>query len=113
MGHRIAAVLLLTVALLTTLGWTGQCWAQTKIARIGFLTPASGGPRTELVEALRTLGYVEGQTTTFLISDEAQPASGRWAKRRHSGAAREGRTRNPELFRPRVLDSGFRYAAPE
>jgi hypothetical protein len=56
MRHRIAAVPLLTVALLTALGWIGQCWAQTKVARIGFLTPASGGPRTELVDALRTLG---------------------------------------------------------
>ncbi len=44
-----------------------------------------------------------------LISDEPQPASEQSAKCRHSGAAREGRTRNPEKF----LDSGFRYAAPE
>jgi putative ABC transport system substrate-binding protein len=65
MRHRIAAVLLLTLALLTTLGWTGPCWAQAKIERIGFLTPASGGPRAELVEALRALGYVECHTITF------------------------------------------------
>lgn len=68
MRHRIAAVLLITVALLVvTLGWTGQCRAQAKIARIGFLTPASAGPRAELVEALRTLGYVEGQTIAFEV----------------------------------------------
>jgi len=38
MRHRVAAALLLTVALLTTLAWTGQCRARAKIARIGFLT---------------------------------------------------------------------------
>ena len=67
MRHRIAVVLLLTLALLTTLGWTGQCWSQAKIARIGFLTPARGGVWPELREALRTLGYVEGQTITFEV----------------------------------------------
>jgi putative ABC transport system substrate-binding protein len=67
MRHRIAAVLLVTVTLLTTLAWTEQCRAQAKIARIGFLTPASGGPRTELIEALRTLGYVEGRTIAFEV----------------------------------------------
>ena len=66
MRLRIAGSLLLIVAWLT-LGWAEQCWAQTKVARIGFLTPASGGPRTELVEALRTRGYIEGQTITFEI----------------------------------------------
>jgi len=64
MRHRIAAALLLTVALLT-LGWTGQCRAQAKIARIGFLTPASARVWPEFVEALRALGYVENQTITF------------------------------------------------
>jgi len=67
MRHRIIAALLLALGLLATLGWTGQCWAQAKIARIGWLTPASGGPRTEFVEALRALGYVEGQTITFEV----------------------------------------------
>jgi putative ABC transport system substrate-binding protein len=66
MRHRIAAALLLTVVLLT-LGWTGQCWAQAKIARIGFLTPASGGVWPEFVEALRALGYVENRTITFEV----------------------------------------------
>jgi putative ABC transport system substrate-binding protein len=65
--HRVSAALLLTVALVATLGWTGQCWAQAKIARIGLLTPASVGPRAPLVEALRTLGYVEGQTITVEV----------------------------------------------
>jgi ABC-type uncharacterized transport system substrate-binding protein len=67
MRHRIAGVLLVAVALLTTLGWTGQCWAQAKIARIGFLTPASGGVWPEFVAALRALGYVENQTITFEV----------------------------------------------
>ena len=60
----------------------------------------------------------------FLIRDEAQPASGRWTKCRHSGAARQGRTRktrrrsvsrngHPGTWRSGFLDSGFRYAAPE
>jgi putative tryptophan/tyrosine transport system substrate-binding protein len=67
MRYRIAAVLLVTVALLTTFGGTGQCLAQAKIARIGFLTPASGGVWPEFVEALRALGYVENHTITFEV----------------------------------------------
>jgi len=67
MRHRAAAALLLTVSLLTMLAWTGQCRAQAKIARIGFLTPASGGVWPEFVAALRTLGYVENQTITFEV----------------------------------------------
>ena len=38
MKHRSAAELLLTVALLTSFGWTGESCAQTKIARVGILT---------------------------------------------------------------------------
>jgi hypothetical protein len=62
---RVSAALLLTLALVAILGWTGQRWAQTKLARIGFLTPANGGPREEFVEALRKLSYVEGQRRQF------------------------------------------------
>jgi putative ABC transport system substrate-binding protein len=65
MRLRIAAVLL--IALLTILGWTEQSWAQAKIARIGFLTPASGGVWPEFVGALRALGYVENQTIMFEV----------------------------------------------
>lgn len=65
MRHRIAAVLLLTLALLTTLGWTGQCRAQAKIARIGFLGAAAASGYASYVEGLRMglrdLGYVEGK----------------------------------------------------
>lgn len=67
MRHRIQAVMLCTVALFGILGWTGPCSAQAKVARIGFLTPASGGVWPEFVEALRSLGYVEGQTITFEV----------------------------------------------
>jgi hypothetical protein len=65
--HRVSAALLVAVAVVAALGWTGQCWAQAKLARIGFLTPASGGLRKAFVEALRALGYVEGQTITFEV----------------------------------------------
>lgn len=67
MRRRIEAVMLCTVALFAILGWTGPCSAQAKVARIGFLTPASGGVWPEFVEALRSLGYVEGQTITFEV----------------------------------------------
>ena len=38
MRHRVAAMLLLTVALLTSTGWIAEGWAQTKTARVGILT---------------------------------------------------------------------------
>ena len=38
MKHRSAAELLLIVALLTSLGWTEESWAQAKIARVGILS---------------------------------------------------------------------------
>ena len=44
MQHRTAAVLVLTVSLLTTLGWTGESWAQAKIPRVGILTVFAGAP---------------------------------------------------------------------
>jgi putative tryptophan/tyrosine transport system substrate-binding protein len=66
----VTALLLVAVALLTMVVSTERSWAQTKIARIGFLTPASGGVWPEFVAALRALGYVEGQTITF----EVRPA---------------------------------------
>jgi putative tryptophan/tyrosine transport system substrate-binding protein len=37
-----------------------------KVWRIGYLTPAEA-PRTTLIEPLRTLGYVDGQTARFEI----------------------------------------------
>jgi putative tryptophan/tyrosine transport system substrate-binding protein len=59
--------LLLAALVLTTISWTGQCWSQTKIARIGYLTPAKASSPQKLIHALHTLGYVEGQTITFEV----------------------------------------------
>ena len=36
--RRTTAVLLLAVALLTILGWTGESWGQTKLPRVGILS---------------------------------------------------------------------------
>lgn len=47
--------------------WPGPCVAQDKIARIGFLTPSSNGPRKEFLDALRALGHVEGKTIAFEV----------------------------------------------
>jgi putative tryptophan/tyrosine transport system substrate-binding protein len=59
--------LLLVALLLATVSWTEQCWSQSKIARIGFLTPASESNPKKLIDALHALGYVEGQTITFQV----------------------------------------------
>ena len=67
MRDPIAAVLLVAVASLTALTGTGECWAQAKPARIGFLTPATGGVWPAFIAALRVLGYVENQTITFEV----------------------------------------------
>jgi hypothetical protein len=92
MRHRIAAALL--VALVTIFGWSGQSWAQAKIARIGFLTPASGGVWPEFVAALRALGYVENQTIAFevraagTISIGFQSLRPSWSVRRWTSSLR-------------------------
>ena len=67
MMHRAAGLLLLTVTLLTSLGWTGGSWGQAKIARVGVLTFASGAadakPQSEepLRRTLAAHGWIEGQ----------------------------------------------------
>jgi putative ABC transport system substrate-binding protein len=66
MRHRIIAVLLVSGALLAIASWTAHSWAQEKVIRIGFLTPSSGGP-TAIADALRALGYVEGQNIAFEV----------------------------------------------
>ena len=38
MKFRVAAVLLLAGAVLTSAGWTGPAWGQAKLARVGILT---------------------------------------------------------------------------
>jgi putative ABC transport system substrate-binding protein len=72
MRHRIAAVLLVMVALLTSLGWTGESWAQAKIARVGILSFGAGtteGAFRQFFEPFRrTLadqGWIEGQNVSF------------------------------------------------
>jgi putative ABC transport system substrate-binding protein len=37
-NNRVAAVLVFAIALLTSPGWTGEAWGQTKLARVGILT---------------------------------------------------------------------------
>ena len=41
MKNRVAAVLLLAGAVLTTLGWTGEAWGQAKLPRVGILSFSS------------------------------------------------------------------------
>ncbi|HTS53109.1 MAG TPA: ABC transporter substrate-binding protein [Burkholderiales bacterium] len=73
MKDRTAAVLLLA---LSTLGWTGEGWAQAKIARVGILmTPAmssSGDDATAQWDwyapfrrALAQRGWIEGENVSF------------------------------------------------
>jgi hypothetical protein len=42
MKRRAVAVLLLSAALLTTLGWTGESWGQAKIPRVGIFSFGQG-----------------------------------------------------------------------
>jgi ABC-type uncharacterized transport system substrate-binding protein len=72
MKQRSAAVSLLTLALLATLGWIGEGWAQTKIARVGILTielPRSSDEDKQWWEPFRrTLaeqGWIDGKNVSF------------------------------------------------
>lgn len=72
MKSRTAAVLALTVVLLTTLGWTGESWAQTKLPRVGVFTFIARGDDTTIGEwfepfrrRLATQGWVEGKNVVF------------------------------------------------
>jgi putative ABC transport system substrate-binding protein len=72
MKNRFAAMLLLTGAVLTTLGWTGDAWGQTKLARVGVLTfladtddPRSGYWFGLFRSNLADHGWVEGKTVSF------------------------------------------------
>jgi ABC-type uncharacterized transport system substrate-binding protein len=83
---RPVAVLLVMVALLTSLGWTGESWAQTQMARVGILTffdVTDGPPRNQWwFEAFRrTLadqGWIEGKNVVFeyrsALGDDSQLA---------------------------------------
>jgi putative ABC transport system substrate-binding protein len=70
MQHRTAAVLLLTIALLTSVGWTGEVCGRAKNARVAiFYFQGSGGDTKPWLEPFRrTLadqGWVEGQNVSF------------------------------------------------
>ncbi len=72
MKNRVAAVLLLTGAVLTNPGWTGEAWGQAKLSRVGILafSTVTEGPRLEAsLEAFqRTLagkGWIEGKNVSF------------------------------------------------
>jgi len=74
--NRLAAVLLLVGAVLTTLGWTGEAWGQAKLARVGILTfsAVENDPRVDALLKVfrRTLAdrdWVEGKTVTFEYRD--------------------------------------------
>ncbi len=72
MKHRTAAVLLLTVALLTTLGWPGESWGQAKIPRVGILTfdavtvdPTVGTWLDPFRGTLADEGWIEDKNVSF------------------------------------------------
>jgi putative ABC transport system substrate-binding protein len=72
MRNRSAAVLLLTVALLTSLGWPGESWGQTKIPRVGILSfdavtvdPTVGQWLEPFRRTLADQGWIEGQSVLF------------------------------------------------
>jgi putative ABC transport system substrate-binding protein len=72
MKNRFAAMLLFTGAVLTTLGWTGEAWGQTKLARVGVLTFLADvdGPTTDywlglFRSNLADQGWIEGKTVSF------------------------------------------------
>ncbi len=68
MKNRVAAVLLLAGAVLTTLGWTGEAWGQAKLPRVGILSfvGAADEPRRELFRrTLADQGWIEGKTVSF------------------------------------------------
>ena len=71
MKHRSAAGLLLTVALLTSFGWSGETCAQTKMARVGILTlPVTDDPTLKqwfepFRRTLSDQGWIEGKNISF------------------------------------------------
>jgi putative ABC transport system substrate-binding protein len=74
-------VLLLTIALLTTLGWTGESWGQAKIPRIGILSFGWGATddvvRQRLEPFRRTLadqGWIEGKNVSFEYRSTSDPS---------------------------------------
>ena len=71
MRRRATVVLLLTIVLLTILGWTAESWGQTKLPRVGILS--YGGTTDDAVKQwvepfrrkLADQGWIEGQQVAF------------------------------------------------
>jgi putative ABC transport system substrate-binding protein len=70
--NRIAAVLLVTGAVLTNMGWTGDAWGQEKIARVGILSFTAANDEPWLASVLQVLrrtlagqGWVEGKNISY------------------------------------------------
>jgi putative ABC transport system substrate-binding protein len=70
--NRVASVLLLAAAVLTTFGWTGEAWGQAKLARVGilsFLADTDNPVRDYWVGLFRSnladQGWIEGKTVSF------------------------------------------------
>ena len=71
MKNRVAAALLLAVALLTSLGWTAESWGQTKLPRVGILSYGNitDDEVKQWLEPFRRKladqGWIEGQQVAF------------------------------------------------
>ena len=69
MGHRLATAVLLAVALLASLGSTGQGWAQAKIVRLGVLSfvgeDGSWATGEPLRRVLAAYGWTEGKNLSL------------------------------------------------
>ena len=71
MKNRVAAVLLVAVVLLASLGWTGESWGQAKLPRVGILN--YGGTTDDEVKQwvepfrrkLADRGWIEGKQVAF------------------------------------------------
>jgi putative ABC transport system substrate-binding protein len=70
--NRVAAVLLLSGALLTSLGWTGEAWGQVDVRRVGMLSFSAVSDDPSLDADLKILrrnladqGWVEGKNVSF------------------------------------------------
>jgi putative ABC transport system substrate-binding protein len=74
-------VLLLTIALLSTLGWTGESWGQAKIPHVGILSFGWGATDDAVKQRLepfrRTLadqGWIEGKNVSFEYRSTSDPS---------------------------------------
>ena len=66
MRYRTTAVLLLTAALLTLPGWTGESRGQAKLPRVGIVANRIQDPMFEVAErALASRGWIKGKTVTL------------------------------------------------